>query len=270
MGKSKAYERHYSYNKLTYRLHWLDLNTKQATTFKRKHYWIRDICIWLELPGHKLALVGGKHTARGDDFDIIDVLKDCAIIKMPPLLISKRKCGLAYFENYLYIIGGYNGISCAECERFSFDKQEWSNITSLPVPLRGMGIASLPGFRKLYALGGEPSAYVSDEYDRLVGLVYELSFDSLIWITLSVKFPLSDYFHIACFVTESDTIYYVNEKKLYRFDPAALGISYVKDVGEEMHNYYGQCYYKDGVIYCANTRGPSYQHTIGSLDAAPV
>jgi hypothetical protein len=249
----------YSYSANQYEdaqsIYWAGSSTGVITT---EYLQLDQLCSWAELPGGKLAFTGGKHGYPDARFLVVDVNRDFAAVAKSRMINSRRKHGSVYFEGFLYVIGGYNGISMKDCERFDFQTEKWQQIEDLPIYLKGMAVVVVESLRSLYAVGGD--AYDYDLHDDLQACIFQYHFDELTWITLPVVLPSPDAYFIACFADPDtpQTLFFVQSSTLYSLDLVSMGMRdcrVVKVLPQQMWAYYGPSLYQDGVLYCSNSRG---------------
>mmetsp|Transcript_6634 Transcript_6634/g.11712 ORF Transcript_6634/g.11712 Transcript_6634/m.11712 type:complete len:275 (-) Transcript_6634:57-881(-) len=215
-------------------------------------------CTLAELPANQLAITGGCG-GGGNSWNVvlIDLSRDHAVINKPHIITIRSGHGAAYFEGYLYVIGGrkmFDGLK--ECERFSLKESRWEALSPLPLPCCCTCVIACKETESLYSLTGDFKCLTS---------IQRLSIRSLAWDIMPLKLP-DDYGFFAAFRLDGETqIYFGHKSVLYRYDLLAGSTEAVKDIFCNILTHYGQSYFREGTLYCSTDHGPAKKYDIGSL-----
>jgi N-acetylneuraminic acid mutarotase len=66
-------------------------------------------------------------------------------------------------DNFLYVIGGWNGKILSSCERYDISKNSWSSIPDLSCARSKAGVASMEG--QIFAIGGHCGKNTVEAFD---------------------------------------------------------------------------------------------------------
>jgi hypothetical protein len=76
-------------------------------------------CNWSELPGGSLLITGGDEGYSAARKVVkIDTPREYAVSSQPPMHTARQSHAAVYHSQYLYVLGGYRGITLSECERY--------------------------------------------------------------------------------------------------------------------------------------------------------
>ncbi|WP_204256540.1 kelch repeat-containing protein, partial [Mammaliicoccus sciuri] len=125
----------YSYQYNTSTLHWTDLATQEQGTRTLTDFTFQQGSSLCEVPGDLLFVTGGN--SRKQELVSID-LRSIAVTKSHnPMLTARGYHCSIYFEDFLYVLGGYNSTYTQKCERYDLQQNRWSEVAPLPV-VRGV------------------------------------------------------------------------------------------------------------------------------------
>jgi hypothetical protein len=226
----------YSCENLSSQLQRVNLLTGEQSKHKIPHYRFKYGCRWSELPGGSLLFTGGNDGVR--DVVKIDTLREYAASSQPPMHTARLLHAAVYHSQYVYVLGGFNGLWLSECERYVCAESRWEVLTALPVAGSGMSAVELQN--SLYALGGQ----INWEGYKL-DTVQKLSLDSLTWQLMQLRLPQAA-FGIPCFKTETQ-VYLVIRDTLYSFTP--LEVKPIKTFFEDLEIWCDSSYYSRGTLY---------------------
>jgi hypothetical protein len=184
-----------------------------------------------ELPGGKLILTGAvKNSTAVTEVVKIDTLRECAVSSQPPMHTARIEHAAVYYSQYLYVLGGYNGLTLRDCERYVCAESRWEVLPALPVACHAMSAVVLE--TSLYVLGGY--------FDKLLSTVQKFSLDSLTWELMHLRLPQAVRW-VPCFKTDSQ-VHLVLRNTLYSFTPLQ-----VKTLPQDI--YCISSYYSGGTLY---------------------
>jgi hypothetical protein len=116
-----------------------------------------------------------------------------------------------FYGGFLYVIGGYNGLSAlAECERYDTLHNHWQPIPPLPSASYQHAAIVCGYTRRIYTLGGRNSTGYLD-------LIQEFELESQTWKLLEVKLP-SKSDEIPCFRVRNQAL--ITSSKAVLFTPS--------------------------------------------------
>jgi hypothetical protein len=140
----------YSYQYNTSTLHWTDLATQEQGTRTLTDFTFQQHTSLCEVPGDLLLVTGGA--SRQQEVVSVD-LRSFAVNKSHnPMLAARYAHASVYFEDFLYVLGGYTSTYTQRCERYDLQQNRWSEVTPLPAALCQLGVVLMQ--RHIYALGG--------------------------------------------------------------------------------------------------------------------
>jgi hypothetical protein len=140
----------YSYTQSSSTLHWTDLESQEQGTKSLDAYAFQNYTSLCEVPGHLLFVTGGQ--ARQQEVVSINLLSFAVNKTHNPMITPRLAHASVYFENFLYIFGGYNSGYIQECERYDLQLNKWSEVAPLPTAGCHHGVVLMQ--RLIYTLGG--------------------------------------------------------------------------------------------------------------------
>jgi hypothetical protein len=243
----------YSYTKNTDQLHRTSLVTGEQSRHRVPSYTFKTGCCWSEGPGGSLLITGGGFPDAVGKVESIDTRREFAVSYCPPMLTPRSCHAAVYHTPYLYLLGGYNGITeLSECERYVCAENRWEAL--LPLPRACSNPSGVGVERSLYALGGIVGSYLD--------LVQKLSLDSLTWELMQLRLPHAGC-NISCFKLRDTEVYLVVNNTLYSFTD--VQVRSLKTLAEDIRSFRGVSYYKGGILYSSNGGGAVQSYEIGSF-----
>jgi hypothetical protein len=180
----------------------------------------------------------------------VDLGRDYAVTNKRYAIYSRRLHTLAYFEGFVYALGGINSSKAVKpCERLDLAHNVWGRIADLPVQVFGAVAVVKEDTRRLYLLSDARSPYSGIEVEAdSVGLILELDLVSLKWLVLPLRLIAgsSEFTVFSC----KSQHYFIVAGELYRW---AEDFSRVCSV---QLNARGLSYYCEGYLYSFD------QHTL--------
>jgi hypothetical protein len=249
----------YSYMKETDQLHRTSLVTGEHSSHRLPSYSFKSYCCWSEVPGGSLLITGGGSLLiTGERWIVvrevvrIDTRREFAVAHCPPMLTPRDSHAAVYCTPHLYILGGSNGRSLSECERYVVAENRWEALP--PLPRACYSMSGVVVENRLYALGG----YDGSPLD----LVQKLSLESLTWELMQFRLPFAG-MGIPCFKLRDTEVYLVFKKTLCTF--TGFEVLPLKTLAEETMSLFGASYYSRGTLYCSSFKGGVRSYEIGSL-----
>jgi hypothetical protein len=245
----------YSYKQATEEFYLTSLETGMTYTAAISRQFNFN-CSWCELPNKEVFFIGG-----GPSNEVFSVNADTHAVTVRPNLITARYGhGSVYNLSHIYVIGGFNTAGLKECERFVIEQNRWEALAPLPEICFNSSIITLEGTNSLYALGGSNGTKYTED-------IYELSFERLNWLKLSVKLPNAVSDRIASFRVPGrpSFIYFVQGRTVYVLSLAHGEIRALKEIPFAPQNCFGPCVYSGDFLMCSNLSGPSKKYGIGSI-----
>jgi hypothetical protein len=236
-------------------LYCTDTITEKQTVHRMPTLHLKKYCSWSELPGWGLLVTGGGYLDASSETVRIDTVRDFTVYGQAPMLTAReRHCSL-YYAPHFYVLGGYNGGTLGNCERFGVADDQWEDLPPLPCPSYELSAVEVEG--SLYALGGRDDDIPLDE-------IQMLSLDELYWQVLSLRLP-EQTFELPCFKRGDTQVYFVVNKTLYSFLPLTLHIQPIKTLPYEIRSSGGPSYYCRGALYYPGGTGAVRRKEIGHL-----
>jgi hypothetical protein len=137
---------------------------------------------WCEGPNKQLIYVGG-YTNRGFSSEV--VLIDPISLNfrpMPSMKTGRAMSAVIFFNNELFVFGGYNGNNMDSCEKFSFSLNRWEDLPPMPVARSAFNLAESSGIlymsgdsKRLDAFNPVTNVYMENE-----AILAEASYSTLI------------------------------------------------------------------------------------------
>nr|CAB3259739.1 kelch-like protein 20 [Phallusia mammillata] len=120
--------------------------------------------------GDEVFVIGGADDESGKNpqqsCEMLNLTKQTKWKAIPDLLKARGYCGSAYFEEHIFVTGGYNGGALESCEKFNIYDNKWFGINSMMHERFGHGTETYNGF--VYCIGGhncEESLSSCERYD---------------------------------------------------------------------------------------------------------
>ena len=137
---------------------------------------------WCEGPSKQLIFVGG-YTSKGfsNEVMLIDPIS-LSFRMIPNMKTARAMSAICYYNNELFVFGGYNGTNMNLCEKFSFIHNRWIDLPPMPVARSAFNIAESGGIlymsgdsKRLDAFNPVTGVYVENE-----AILTESSYSSLV------------------------------------------------------------------------------------------
>lgn len=180
--------------------------------------------------------------------------KEMISMEKPPMLRPRCMHYTIYFENFIYVIGGFDGKPMTGCERYDWSKEDWETLPALPVATSRGSLIGKKKTRTLYMLGGARGA--RDYTDKVMAFrIASMSWEEL-------QFTLdSPGKSLAVFQVENDptAFYYVNNSTLLRLSLEDGEVLAIKHLERHVTCNSGQARYFKHTLYCTSNDGPSIQ-----------
>jgi hypothetical protein len=149
------------------------------------------------VPGGSLLITGGGSKAAREVMRI-DIRREFAVSRCPPMLTPRKDHVAVYHSQHLYVLGGWSSGVSRKCERYVCEETRWEALP--PLPRACISASGLVVESSLYALGGS---------DGLVlDLVQKLSLESFTWELMQFRLPHAG-FAIPCFNLNDTEVYLV-------------------------------------------------------------
>jgi hypothetical protein len=242
----------YSYKQYTDQLHRTNLVTGEHSSHRVPSYTFKSCCCWSEVSAASLLITGGGFPSLREVVRI-DTRREFAVSHCTPMLLSRAWHAGVYHTPHLYILGGSNGRSLSECERYVCAENRWEALPSLPRACSGMSGVVVESC--LYALGGYDGSCLIDS-------VQKLSLESLTWELMQFRLPFKGS-GIPCFKLRDTEVYLVVNKTLCSL--TAFEVRPLKTQSQLIQSWYGASYYCRGTLYCSSYEGGVRSYEIGSL-----
>jgi lambda repressor-like predicted transcriptional regulator len=221
----------YSCEQDTNKLHRVNLLTGEKTCYAVPNFKVKSACRWSELPEGSLLITGGgfpgvKEAVRLD-------VGTFEVSSQALMHTARRNHASLYHSQYVYVLGGHDGMHLSACERFVCAESRWELLP--PMPVAGQGMSAVELDNSLYALGGLARVDLDT--------VQKLSLDSLTWQLLQLKLPqAARYF--PCFKTDTEVCLVIKET-MYSFTP--LEVEPLKTLPRSIGCW--SSYYSRGSLY---------------------
>lgn len=137
---------------------------------------------WCEGPSKQLIFVGG-YTNKGfsNEVMLIDPIS-LNFRTIPSMKTPRAMSAIFYYNNELFVFGGYNGTNMNLCEKFNFVNNRWVDLPPMPIARSAFNIAESGGIlymsgdsKRLDAFNPVTSTYVENE-----AILTEASYSSLV------------------------------------------------------------------------------------------
>jgi hypothetical protein len=210
----------------------INLLTGKQSLLQKRNYKFKEGCRWSELDGGSLLITGGNPGLR--DAVMLEA-GTFAVSPVPPMHTARWSHAVVYHSQYVYVLGGINGSTMSECERYVCAESRWEVLPALPVAASQMSAVELDN--SVYALGGFVVGGI------FLDTVQKLSLDSLTWELMELKLPQPARL-FPCFKTDMQ-VYLVIGMTLCSFTP--LEVKPIKTVPQSI-----ECctsYYSRGTLY---------------------
>eukprot|EP00359_Climacostomum_virens_P008941 CAMPEP_0204909778 /NCGR_PEP_ID=MMETSP1397-20131031/8427_1 /ASSEMBLY_ACC=CAM_ASM_000891 /TAXON_ID=49980 /ORGANISM="Climacostomum Climacostomum virens, Strain Stock W-24" /LENGTH=147 /DNA_ID=CAMNT_0052079701 /DNA_START=188 /DNA_END=628 /DNA_ORIENTATION=+ len=136
----------------------------------------------------------------------------------------------AYFEGFVYAIGGYIGGFLDACERYNVAEDKWEDIPKLPEPASGFNALVLEFCKCLYVFGGGNR------------IVQEFSLETLQWRVLEFTLMTNQHWMISFRQSpDSSKLFYIDDSTLYSFCPQDSSPTKVKKLASSNYEAIGSC-----------------------------
>nr|CAB3259390.1 kelch-like protein 12 [Phallusia mammillata] len=120
--------------------------------------------------GDEVFVIGGANDQSCENpqqsCEMLNLTKQTKWKAIPDLLEARGYCGSAYFEELIFVTGGYNGNALKSCENFNIYNNKWFEINSMMHERFGHGTETCNGF--IYCVGGhncKESLSLCERYD---------------------------------------------------------------------------------------------------------
>lgn len=106
---------------------------------------------WCEGPNKSLLFCGGfKNTGFSNEVFMIDPIS-LNFRNLPNMKSTRAMPAIAFYNNELFVFGGYSGTNLNTSEKFSFSSGKWEDLPNMPVARSAFNIAEVGGI--LYMTG---------------------------------------------------------------------------------------------------------------------
>jgi Kelch motif len=98
-----------------------------------KSFGLKDSGSWCEIPNRLIFYCGGT---QGSTFSAEAYIIDpytFSINKLPDMKQSRALSSVLYWNDYVYVFGGYSGNNLSTCEKYNLKTNTWTLLTSMPV-----------------------------------------------------------------------------------------------------------------------------------------
>nr|CAB3259781.1 kelch-like protein 20 [Phallusia mammillata] len=120
--------------------------------------------------GDEVFVIGGANDQSCENpqqsCEMLNLTKQTKWKAIPDLLEARGYCGSAYFEEHIFVTGGYNAGALKSCEKFDIYNNKWIGFNNMMHERFGHGTEVNNGF--IYCVGGhncEESLSLCERYD---------------------------------------------------------------------------------------------------------
>mmetsp|Transcript_3693 Transcript_3693/g.7901 ORF Transcript_3693/g.7901 Transcript_3693/m.7901 type:complete len:273 (-) Transcript_3693:926-1744(-) len=249
------FPRIYSYKFKTSELYYVSLADKARGSVEL----VRQIhieTVWVELPDHSLFCTGGeKFFSPTREAWQIQVARDFSVIDKPPILKERSQHCSAYYRGNVYVISGNKTV---RCERFSLDREQWTEIPCIPHGVCWATAVLLEKSQSIFVLGG-----------LRLNLIQEYNIDRRAWLVLPAFLsPPTAFMPSFSYRGSVDAVFFICGNLLCNLEHNQIVVR--KLLPFDCYSRNGVSYYYKGDLYCSSNEGYPAIYPIGELhDARP-